>query len=249
MIKSVKIIGGVLEELNIFPKEIEFSDGVNIIFAPKGSGKSIFLNSLEHRFPTRYPQPLQYRGFGKQSWNDYLSQDINQLEVDYNGGIVYHFDNFSIQDSRGNFARAQEGNGDFHSAVLNIINKPSSGQKSLMTLNGFLNLPRQIQFPKKSGNEMWERAQQNFIDFYSQFPLDSKPTLLLDELDASLDPDKQLLYLDSVLSTLSQTFQIICVTHNPLVLFIDWYKIHNFYPDQSKELMSKMQWLFNKRSK
>lgn len=246
MIKSVKVLGGVLKDLGKFPEEIVFSEGVNIIFSPNGSGKSIFLKSLQHRFPTSYPQPISYPDLGEYDWNRYISKDINQLEVDYDGGIVHYFDNFSIQDSHGRFQKAQYGDGDFSDAVSTLLSKPSSGQKIIQTLNSLLNLPTQVTFPKLSGNESWEKCQKNFIDFYSQFPVDSKPTILLDELDASLDPDKGLIYLDSVLSQLETKFQIICVTHNPMVLMMNWYNILNFYSDSSKELLYKMNWLFEK---
>lgn len=246
MIKSVKIVGGVLKDLGKFPEKIVFSEGVNIIFSPNGSGKSIFLKSLSHRFPTTYPTPLNYPGMGQYDWNDYISKDINQLEVDYDGGIVHYFDNFSIQDSHGNFQKAQYGEGDFSEAIQTILQKPSSGQKIIKFVDSLADLPTRVQFPKRHGNDAWERAQQNFIEFYKQFPSDSRPTILLDELDASLDPDHGLMFLDSVLATLSQEFQVICVTHNPLVLLMDWYTIHNFYQDSSKELLYKMNWLFDK---
>lgn len=249
MIKSVSINGGIIKNLGIFPSELTFTDGVNIIFSPNGSGKSIFLKSLQHRFPISFPKPLSYPGLGEYDWNGYVSKDINDLEIDYDGGIVHYFDNFSIQDSHGNFDKAQSGEGDFMDAVITLVNKPSSGQKIIKKLNSLVNLPTQVSFPKLNGNESWEKCQQNFIDYYSHFPLDSKPIILLDELDASLDPDKGLMFLDSVLSQLSIKFQIICVTHNPMVLMMNWYNILNFYPDLSKELLYKMNWLFEKYKK
>lgn len=244
MITKVNIKKGILTNLK-FPKTWEFNDKVNIIYGPNGCGKSVFLKSLAHYFPTQYPKPLEYSD--DKGFDGYLDKAINKLDITYDGGSVNYFDFMMHQDKIGNFNKIQNGgDGSMLEAISQIYNKPSSGQMTIGFINKLLQIPKTVVYPKIYGNEVWEKAQRNFINYYEELPKDGKPTLLLDEIETGLDPDKQLLYLDSVLSTLSQDFQIICVTHNPLVLFFTWYNVINLYPDQSKELKLKIKWLLNK---
>lgn len=246
MIHSIKIPkDSVIGKIRVIPETINFVEGVNIIFSPNGSGKSVLLKSISHYLPLSAPEPAKYKGFGEYSWDSYLSNAINPLEIEYDGGAVHLVENFSLQDSNAKFHSGV----DMFAAISEIYSKPSSGQKIVKYINSMMNLDTVIGMPTIStGNDVWKQASQNFIGFYSQFEPSNRPTLLLDELDASLDPDKGLMYLDSVLSSLAVKFQIICVSHNPLIPMFDWYNVLDFYPDKSKTLKTKLKWLYERNN-
>lgn len=247
MIHSIKIPkDSVIGKIGVIPETINFVEGVNIIFSPNGSGKSVLLKSISHYLPVVAPEPAKYKGFGEYSWDSYLSNAINPLEIEYDGGAVHLFENFSLQDTHGRF---QSENANMMSAISEMLHKPSSGQKIIKYINKMMNLDTEVKLPSmSSGNDAWKQASRNFIDFYSQYKPSNRPTLLLDELDASLDPDKGLMYLDSVLSSLAVKFQIICVSHNPLIPMFDWYNVLDFYPDKSLSLKTKLKWLYDRNS-
>lgn len=246
MIKSIKIPkGSLLADLNVI-KDMTFTDGVNIIYAPNGAGKSVLLKSLSHIFPTKYPKPSDYSGSDK-SFKDYLNKAISAVDVDYDGGAVYYFDYSTIQNSDQKLSKVLSGaEGSLGEALNEVFSKPSSGQKSFRFIDKLLNLDGEVKMPDDFGvhNDVWEKAKTNFVKYYSKFPKTGKPVLLLDEIETSLDPDKQLLFLDGILATLSEKFQIICVTHNPMILYFHWYNIINFYPDKSARTLQIHKWLF-----
>ena len=239
MIHSVKIPKkSIIGNIGVLPTTLEFTDGVNIIFAPNGSGKSLLLQSIAYHLPLVAPPPTLDGG----SWAKYLRRAVVPLDINYGGGAVSLVENFTIQDSHG---RWQNG-GDTFETLQEIVSKPSSGQREVRAINRLKDYPKVITLAKPNGNSTWVVAVEAFNGFYRQFDVEAKPTLLIDELDASLDPDKGLMFLDSVLSTLAQDFQIICVSHNPLIPLFDWYNILNFYPDQSEGLKLKINWLVEK---
>lgn len=242
MIKSVSIKKGLLKDLKM--SSMKFTDGVNIVLGPNGCGKSVLLKTIQHHYPLTYPKPLEYKSvLGSPTWKHYLAEAICEIDIEYTGGAVYYFDYGNIQNTKGKVDAAMSGGGGLGESLLEMFNKPSSGQKTLKAINGLLNLPHNVTMPKVEGNPSWVAAQQNFIDLYTKFPDGGKPTLLLDEIETSLSPDLQLKFLDSVLRTLAQTFQVICVTHNPLAILFKKYNIINLYPDKLETYKIHLQGL------
>lgn len=233
MITKVKIGSGILTKINAIPTKLHFTDGVNIIYAPNGAGKTVLLKSIAHYFPVTPPTPMNYPGVSQKSmtFENYLRTALNPLSIDYDGGAVYYFGADNHQNLYGNFYSAMDGNGDLLNSIRDIVTKPSTGQLAIKFINNIANLEPTVNLdvinPKV--NDMWQKTQAEFVRYYKQFPSTGKPTVMLDEIETHIDPLRQLQFLSNVLQNLSDKFQVICVTHNPLALFLKDCNIINCY--------------------
>ena len=164
----------------------------------------------------------------------------NTCSVAWDGApIYYHNFGYTEQNARGTFGEyggsilgnSIEGEITYHLSK----NRISSGQKSLFFINKLIEIAKQpismadimtdIQenVDKKKFNEIWNKSYETQLNYYKKFEKYNEKcpiTMLFDELDKSLDVEKVWALMVDVMPKMCEKFgvQIICVTHNPLVL-------------------------------
>lgn len=214
--------------------EYNFQPGINIIVGENGCGKSTLLKLIsmytlcsENMFSTL----PDMRGFGRALKLIHLfNEEDNSLKdgvsvcCDY-GGVVY---NYILPDKI-----------DKESSMNNLLfflygKNCSTGERSTYSMKclfetAFAN--KEIQFPlkqikeyKDTSNDIWSDRFGALLKYYRKNHLAIKPeefeyTFLLDEPDRNLDV-MNIRDLYGVLSHRKELTQLICIVHNPILIYL-----------------------------
>ena len=229
MIKSIKILNGFATELpSIGNKTFEFTEGLNVLFAPNGSGKSVLMKCIK-----------AYCGIENGGW----SKISNFMKL--GASHITHFPYVYRKYTPNNCDCAVEWDGTpsffndgdvkidnfawfFNNAVLSedgmtneaeqmgfLTDKPSSGQYRMKKLNKLFNMAKNIpELVSQSGH----KDEELEVQYIKSLKKTGRVTLLLDEPERALSLPKQMELLKT-LNEFSKDFQIIIATHSPFVLF------------------------------
>lgn len=214
-------------------------------------------------------QPLDYGCFLDDDKNKYsydtfldeLNKKTNRATIEWDGAPVY-YENLAGRHqtgSIGDLAGAMfQSTGD---EVLYHINKGqiSQGQHSIYLLNQLINVCKTIptrdsyketlETIKRKSPDVWFPCAKNGFDYINSFGDGTgRMTLLLDEVDKSMDMENVLLLYKEFLPTLMKKYnlQIIIVSHSPLMLtnIIQDSDNYNFI-SLDKKYTKEMKKLFN----
>jgi len=103
-------------------------------------------------------------------------------------------------------------------SLLKMMSNLSAGEDLINTIIRIKNLPKEYHGPmeENSANDLWINASnifQDWVKIIDKGDKNSKPTLLIDELDKHLDLDNQLAYFNFI-KELAKEWQIILVSHS-----------------------------------
>ena len=117
-------------------------------------------------------------------------------------------------------------------------------------------LNKDVQFPIKeivtkrdSSNDYWKSRFNNLLKYYKENQLDTEEfsyTFLIDEPDKNLDIEN-IEEIYKVLSYKKEMTQLICVIHNPILIYklskidyINWIELSNGYLNKIKEVFNDL---------
>lgn len=206
-------------------KCFEFKKGVNIIIGKNGSGKSTLLRLMSDMMlcsKSHYSMiPCQYFLLGAPFKMDGSLMDGADIKSDY-AGVVYNLISTKEMDNDDVVGNAKN-------AILYMAeSKSSMGEKQTLLLsnifdNAFSN--KDVQFPIKQlmGYYKDNNSVKALLDYYKRNRIEIKQedfefTFLLDEPDRNLD----ITNIDSLYEVLSfhkPMTQLICVIHNPILIY------------------------------
>lgn len=213
-----------------------FTDGINIITGRNGSGKSVLLKIIktnclitkEASYP-RMVEPSEIKdGFFSDNWltipkviqKRLINNDFPLSSIEWDGSMVHYltpdFFNPSTMWRRIDSPLPQ-GKELFSDkeifAGIAYKNQNSSGEQCIRLLNKMYELHTEYDEPLKMVNDLWKGADDIFQNWIHSFPMDGKPTLIIDELDHHLDLDNQKTYWDYI-GCLVKKWQVIVVSHS-----------------------------------
>lgn len=233
MIESVKIenpekspVKYISSLPNFIGREIKFKAGNNIIIGPNGSGKSTLLKLIEkYHLISDFDSDvknLNHSGLfdfngkfldGVKVYGDYT---LNMFKFSRGADLI---ENDLWAKNIGNF-------------IKTFNQKNSSTGESLMfdisqffekIFNSKVNLKfciDELEKIKENGNDVWKKNVRALLDYYDECRVrkEKQFTLLFDEPDRNLDI-RNVNEILGVLKTVRPDTQLICVIHNPLVIY------------------------------
>ena len=239
--------------------KFDFINGVNIIIGKNGSGKSTLLKNISYYLlcsSSYYSKLPNFSMFGEalkmdNLFNDTLLKDGMKINCDYTG-VVYNYIPYTTQEMEFNaFACSNR---------IECSNK-SIGEKTRFELYSLFNFAfsnRDVQFPIKeiisqrdNSNDYWKERFTNLLKYYKSnsfitIPDDFSYTFLIDEPDRNLDISN-IDELYKVLSYQKEMTQLICVIHNPILIYklsklkhINFIELTEGYLKEIKDVFNKL---------
>ena len=237
----------------------DFTNGANIIIGKNGSGKTTLLQNIasyllcNHNY---YSQLPNFAVFGEalklnDLFNDNELKDGMKIKCDY-GGVAYNYIPCNSQPN---------------SADINILSNfiecgnKSAGEIIKYEIYSLFELAfnnKNIQFPIKeliskrdSSNNLWRDRFNSLLRYYKENIVDITPedfsyTFLIDEPDKNLDISN-IDELYKVLSYQKEMTQLICVIHNPILIYklskldyINFIELTDGYLEEIKNVFNKL---------
>lgn len=248
--------GFPLQLPNIQNRIFEFTDGLNVLFAKNGEGKSVCLNTIKGYcgIPgntggwTRINEPNKlgastvnhfpyvYRAFTPNRCDAWVGWDGTPTffnDGDIKVDSTFFFDK-ERQSADGITSEAEQFDA--------LAQKPSSGQYRIQRINKVMQViqtpPDLSVIPSYISDKAGAALE---LSYFQSLPKDGKPTLLFDEPERALALPKQK-ELFELLSDLSKVYQIIIATHSPFVLFIkgaNIIDINEGYADECRSIIKE----------
>lgn len=212
-------------------KPINFKEGVNILFAPNGTGKSTIISDLA-RYHFCYQTgrlKITKSSINDISWFNPLSDKDthkfkNGVEIVSDGQVFY----ISSNTCNGDFSLNNDymSKKDFINRYMEV--NSSSGEANIKSFLYLYNNIKNIKYDKfvefaicdvkEFFGEDYYNSIKNCIK-YIENPIlpKSKPTILIDELDSNTDIVNSV-YLFKIIKQISSRYQIIMASHSPLIL-------------------------------
>lgn len=261
-----------LSELDTFKNgtEYNFKPGINIIIGKNGCGKTTLLNLISKytlcsdymysKLPSmaNMGDALKIADlFGKEFTFENIGKDTDvkdgaSIVCDY-AGIVYHYMLKDKVDSLASFENLK-----FVAGNAGL----STGEQMSYSLNNLFNTAfskKDVNFPieeikklMKWSNDLWKKRFESLLKYYNDNRLKITPeefeyTFLLDEPDRNLDITK-IDELYDVLSFRKEMTQIICVVHNPILIYklskldyINFVEMTDGYLDSIKKVFENIR--------
>ena len=237
----------------------DFINGVNIIIGENGSGKTTLLQNIasyllcKHNYYSQLPNLAVFGEALKLNdlFNDNELKDGMKVKCDYAGVIYNYVPCYETSDSYDAYAIANK---------MECANK-SVGEKVKVELNSLFNIAfnnRKVQFPIKelmskrdSSNDLWRDRFNSLLKYYKENIFDITPeefsyTFLIDEPDKNLDISN-IDELYNVLSYQKEMTQLICVIHNPILIYklskldyINFIELTDGYLEEIKNVFNKL---------
>jgi len=254
MVTSIDIGEGILR--NLWGERVEFTEGLNVICGPNGSGKTLLLDTIAHY------TFIQNKGWSKEvSFGDigffnslYDFDIIGALDAKSKGGKCrLDWDGVPVFKTQGIIPKQQSSRliseimcgctnkEDISYNDLRRLHKDhlSNGQSANLYIDNLLGLKVPDLLALKSENK-WRRDYKNLVaDHVFGLLRDGKPTILIDEIDGVLDTDNLYKFWKEAIPKLEKKYQVIVVTHNPIFVNSNSNIIGKNYYKHTMELYGK----------
>lgn len=239
--------------------KFNFVNGINIIIGKNGSGKTTLLRNIAFYTlcnDSYYSKLPNFSIFGECLRMDALFEgaelkDGMKVLCDY-AGVVYNNLSCSTTDNSYDANR-----------LFNYIEgtTKSVGEKAKFELYSLFDIAfhnKEVQFPIKElvsrrdvSNDVWKDRFNGLLKYYKENRLDIAPeefsyTFLIDEPDKNLDISN-IEELYKVLSYQKEMTQLICVIHNPILIYklskldyINFIELTNGYLEEIKDVFNKL---------
>lgn len=265
MIQSVTIENNENMPLKHSPKVLKngtkfnFINGINIIIGKNGSGKTTLLRNMAFYLlcnDNYYSKLPNFSILGECLRLDALFdgttlKDGMKILCDY-AGVVYNNQSCSTTDNSYDANR-----------LYNYMEgtTKSVGEKAKFELFSLFNIAfnnKEVQFPIKelilkrdSSNDVWKDRFNSLLKYYKENSFDITPeefsyTFLIDEPDKNLDISN-IEELYKVLSYQKEMTQLICVIHNPILIYklskldyITFIELTDGYLEEIKNVFNKL---------
>lgn len=254
---------------------------INVLFGPNASGKSTIIKAIAaHCLCGEDPRiqdgltsfkkfnPTEYGFFEDRTKEKFLKlidkTAGNIVEIDWDGGFVYN-DNFG--------ARRSYGIGDLCGGIIDDVGEEiqyifskqvsSMGQNSIYLINKLTQLcTKKFEiaemdklFTKEFNrvNDTWGNTWKLAYDYITEKHTDDNAslTIMLDEIDKSLDINNIIFLYTEVLPKLVEKYnvQIILVSHSPIILSDKifnnpTYNIISLDKEYTNSVRENMKWLY-----
>ena len=239
--------------------KFDFINGVNIIIGKNGSGKSTLLKNISYYLlcsSSYYSKLPNFSMFGEALKMDDLFKDTQlkdgmKINCDYTG-VVYNYIPYTTQ--------GMEFDAFACSNRIECSDK-SVGEKTRFELYSLFNFAfsnRNVQFPIKeiisqrdNSNDYWKERFTNLLKYYKENRIIVNPdeftyTFLIDEPDKNLDISN-IDELYKILSYQKEMTQLICVIHNPILIYklsklehINFIELTEGYLEEIKDVFNKL---------
>ena len=217
--------------------KIELTDGINVIFAPNGSGKSVMLKNIAYYAACQEGgwskgfTPLSIGGnllddlkayYKNNDYKKLLNKKSTLGEIDLEwDGVACYFSLAAQKDTRTNMYEVMNQLSDeisFKDAVRLQMSHLSEGQRSISFITQMLEkkVPDLTIPINEQANDSWVAAGKILSDYVTGLSRDGKPTLILDEPDKSMDFPNQR-YFWSEIKNLVNNYQLIIASHSYFV--------------------------------
>lgn len=220
-----------LNELLFFkePREIHFTDGVNVIFAPVGAGKSSILNILANTLAchqggvSKITRSHVQKIIDTSLFSDEITCSLDGIDVHHDGQEALYYNarkSYGLDDKK-------DFDDDFIKLGIDeLLNKRSSGQETMARGSDLQNaltdlnfLSDTIKFDEKLS--VSEQAKERVKSLIAPKIKKGKKTLLLDEPEISLSALYQYGFFNNLANNpMLNEYQWIIVTHSPFVKLI-----------------------------
>jgi predicted ATPase len=180
---------------------LDFNPGLTIIWGPNGCGKSSLLRAVAHKLHCEQGGEIRVT-------EESLSVDTSGTEVEHDGQVVYIAPERRVGLISGTFDYdfADEG-------VREAQARGSSGQHVFRRLTkGFAIMVGDMDVPTPNHRVPPSPELRAYLE--GSLPK-TKPTIILDEPDISLDLKKQYSLYKNMAATFSRRSQIILTSHSP----------------------------------
>ena len=236
----------------------DFINGVNIVIGKNGSGKTTLLKNIASYLlcsDTYYSILPNFSVFGEVLKIDNLFADTQlkdgmKINCDY-AGVVY---NYIPCDSQPNTTDIN-----ILSNFIECGNK-SFGERTKYEIYSLFDLAfsnKNVQFPIKkivtqrdSSNDYWRDRFNNLLKYYKENRFDTSLdefsyTFLMDEPDKNLDIEN-IEGIYKILSYKKEMTQLICVIHNPILIYKLSKLKHVNFIELTKDYLKEIKDVFNK---
>ena len=239
--------------------KFNFINGINVIIGKNGSGKTTLLRNMAFYMlcnDNYYSKLPDFSMFGECLRLDALFdgttlKDGMKILCDY-AGVVYNNQSCSTTDNSYDANR-----------LYNYIEgtTKSVGEKAKFELYSLFDIAfhnKEVQFPIKelllkrdSSNDVWKDKFNSLLKYYKENQFDITPeefsyTFLIDEPDKNLDISN-IEELYKVLSYQKEMTQLICVIHNPILIYklskldyINFIELTNGYLKEIKNVFNQL---------
>lgn len=233
-------------------KTYKFEKGVNIIIGKNGTGKSTLIKLMADMMLCNRRRISEIPNFfllDKPFGRDGELLDGADIKSDYSG-VVYNLLSSNEMENDDIVGRAEN-------AALYIEETTSStGEKQNLLLGNLFNTAfknKNIQFPIEELKKMANGKESvvKLLDYYKRNQInvtkeDFEYTFLLDEPDRNLDITN-INSLYDILSFHKEYTQLICVIHNPVLIFklsglghINWIELSENYLDEINHIFKEL---------
>lgn len=228
-----------LNELAFFNKDktIEFTDGVNILFSPNGSGKSSILKMIalnlaaEQGGVSKVTQSWLLKMFGFSFGEDNKPTPLHGISIKHDGQRLH---NFNARQEVGLNHDRQIDNDFFQDGLTEMANKKSTGLLTIQRTSKLLGLLEEYD---KANFEIIDkyRAEENknATEMLSGNIPKGKPTIMMDEPESGLSAIYQGNFLTALPNHESfNDYQWIIATHSPFAFMLPNVNIINLTDDE-----------------